>query len=149
MPHTPEELESHLTPYCAQIPVCVVSPERLLRFLHLAPQAHDCTEEEAVVLVRAQEWMRRAPHELRKAKTQAAQVLSVRLKSEQSSHRLDRGAGECGASLLRAARGGAHGEGRAADGRGRPPGSARRHAPACDAGVSQGKPASGVPSHLA
>ena len=38
MPHTPEELESHLTPYCAQIPVCVVSPERLLRFLHLDPR---------------------------------------------------------------------------------------------------------------
>ena len=66
-------------------------------------------------------------------------MLSVRLKSEQSTHRLGRGAGECGASLLRAARGGAHGEGRAADGRGRPPGSARRHAPACDAGVCFGR----------
>ena len=60
--------------------MCVVSPERLLSLLltHQANIPVGAEGAEAQALLRAQEWRRRAPHELRKAKSRGAQLNAVR-----------------------------------------------------------------------
>ena len=72
----------------AHRPVRIIDPERLLALcLSAQTDAHRCVQpsddHETTLLSRAQEWMRRAPHELSKAKTWAAKVNAIRPLCEQ------------------------------------------------------------------